>query len=420
MNLNDNDGQEDRQPTETTPAAPSSSFHPPPFLPDHELEESIVGLAPAYWAHVPLTIRDVHELKLWKGINCLLRPNATGSPSVLPLSKCALVGLVVAVEPRGLNGGVVYVIDDGTGMIDCLHWPDDNEALGLPSLTDAPQSNLLTVGTLVRIYGRIEVLAVSAQSTRRQGQQLHQHPFVDCIREIHASSVCNAREADGRPSIGTEDVECQHWKRCVDIPTKLLTSQDIIEKLGPDIAQQIARRESLPSADDSDGAWRVFGSRCTCNLAYKQHLLYCHCQATRESFDPDFQYRDALLNELINLEEKQSEKEPLRFQYKAVKTMSSLRELVMAMAPLASAEQTLVLGTFRALRKDGIFYLIDKESDTYLLISKRRVLEPYMETITSDDIERGPQRLQLRREPPPFLQQVPKTRLRYVRRCFKK
>ena len=42
-----------------------------------------------------------------------------------------------------------------------------------------------------------------------------------------------------------------------------------------------------------------------------------------------------------------------------------------------------------------------------------------MDLMLSNDIERGVQRMQLQREPPEFLEKVPKARLQYVRRKFK-
>ena len=383
-----------------------------------QLDESVVGLSPAYWSHVPLTIRQVEELRLLKGINCLFRNNdKTGTTDVVPLSKCELVGVVVAVEPRGLDGGVVYVIDDGTGLIDCLHW-QDNDDDGLLSLTQTePERNILTVGTFARIFGRIECAAISVASATHENS-----PLPTCIREIHATAVLDVRKSEGEPYIGGEDFESRHWKRCIEgiSPERLLPPETIINHLGADITQQITERISLPAVDDSDGSWRVFGSLCSCNLTYKQNLLYCHCQATQETLDPDLKYRDSLLRELIGLEQKQSDKVPLRFQFRTVKEISSLSELASSITSTPAFQQSLIQGTFRALRKDGIFYLLDAESDTYLFISKERVLEPYVETITSDDIERGAQRANLRREPPPFLQRVPKQRLQYVRRNFKR
>jgi len=390
------------------------------------IDETVVGLSPAFWSHVPLTIRQVHELRLVKGINCIVRKNnETGDTDVLPLSKCELVGVVVAVEPRGrLDAGAIYVIDDGTGLIDCLHWPDNDDD-GLPSLTQKePERNVLSVGTFARIFGRIECVAMgtATNGTAITNNDNTQFPLPSCIREIHATVVLDILKTEHEGCIGGEDFESRYWKRCIKgiSPEALLPPDAIIDHLGNDIAQQIADRTSLPAVDDTDGAWRVFGSLCPCNLTYKQHLLYCHCQATKEHLDPELQFRDCLLKELIELEQKQSDKEPLRFQFRTVKGISSLNDLSRSITSSSALQQSLVQSTFRALRKDGIFYLLDAESDTYLLISKERVLEPYIETITSDDIERGVQRAKLRRERPSFLQQVPKQRLQYVKRNFQR
>eukprot|EP00977_Amphora_coffeiformis_P016947 scaffold5373_cov147-Amphora_coffeaeformis.AAC.2 len=262
----------------------------------------------------------------------------------------------------------------------------------------------------------------AATTTSTTNKNCEDSPMATCIREIHATVVLDVLKTEGEGYIGQEDFESQHWKRCITgiSPELLLSPETIINHLGSDIAQQIDDRASLPAVDDSDGAWRVFGSLCACTLTYKQNLLYCHCQATQEPLDPDLKYRDCLLKELLDLEQKESDTEPLRFQFRTVKRISSLDELARSITSTPAFQRSLVQGTFRALRKDGIFYLLDAESDTYLLISKERVLDPYVETITSDDIERGVQRAKLRREPPTFLQQVPKQRLQYVKRNFKR
>ena len=380
-------------------------------------DPTVVGLSPAFWAHVPLTIRHVQELRLLNGFNCLIRKDpATDKATVLPLSKCELVGVIVAVESRGSTGGVIYVIDDGTGVIDCLHWPDDD---GLPSLTSLePESNILPVGTYARVFGRIECVAIGPKKDESIGYD----DRMDCIREIHASIVQDAIEIDGPPKLGEDDLETQHWKRSVKIlssPDMLLTSDDIIRLLGPEIAKQIEERATLPAADTSDGAWRVFGSQCLCELEYKYDLLYCHCQATRESLDPDFVYRDALLKELINLEQRQRDGEPLRFQFRTITNTPHLDDIAKSITNSTASQQSLILGTFRSLRKDGILFLLDPNSDTYMLISKERALESYIEIIASNDIERGLERAALRRDPPAFLQHVPKPRIQFVKRNFK-
>ena len=92
------------------------------------LDQCLVGLSPAYWAHVPLSIRQVHDLQLLQGINVLVQKRALSAETrLLPLSKCELLGIIVAVESRG--DSVLYVLDDGTGLIDCLYWMNPDELL---------------------------------------------------------------------------------------------------------------------------------------------------------------------------------------------------------------------------------------------------------------------------------------------------
>lgn len=380
------------------------------------VDEATVGLSPAYWAHVPMTIRQVQQLQ--GGWNVLHLPKPGGeytndSPkqqenddngrdnrasSTLALSKCSLVGLLVAVEPKG-DGNVAYVLDDGTGLIDVVYWGSDDadDDDGLPSLgNDKDDEPRLTVGTTVQVWGRIVAAAM-------QGKDV-------ALREIHASLLLPKTTTD----------ELQHWQRCVQIINdgSLTTSAEITQRLGHEIGQQIANRESLPSAD-SDGAWRVYGMHCQCtnnDLPYKDTLLYCHCVATREPMDPELRFRDALLSALLKREQEQSGptgNEPLRFQFH---NLSHLGLLVDNGQPPST---DLLRRTVGALRQDGIVHLLDEASDTYVLISKDRVLIPYMDLMLSNDIERVVQRMQLQREPPEFLEKVPKARLQYVRRKFK-
>eukprot|EP00531_Pseudo-nitzschia_arenysensis_P019755 CAMPEP_0116123018 /NCGR_PEP_ID=MMETSP0329-20121206/4524_1 /TAXON_ID=697910 /ORGANISM="Pseudo-nitzschia arenysensis, Strain B593" /LENGTH=131 /DNA_ID=CAMNT_0003616905 /DNA_START=190 /DNA_END=582 /DNA_ORIENTATION=+ len=86
-----------------------------------------------------MSVMDVHNLKLKDGIHWLERQRrrttnqeksalANDSKDCLstPVSKCLLVGhIVYAAERKG--GSKVYILDDGTGMIDCVHWSTDVE-----------------------------------------------------------------------------------------------------------------------------------------------------------------------------------------------------------------------------------------------------------------------------------------------------
>ena len=93
----------------------------------------------------------------------------SNSVSLLPVSKCQLTGVIVAVERRGSNRTIQFVLDDGTGLMDCLLW-EEHGLYELPSLLLSYQyggggsgmmmfeneSANLAVGTVVTVHGRIE------------------------------------------------------------------------------------------------------------------------------------------------------------------------------------------------------------------------------------------------------------------------
>ena len=215
----------------------------------------------------------------------------------------------------------------------------------------------------------------------------------------------------------------------------------VLELLGPIITARVAQGSDLPSSDDTYGAWRVFGTTCQCVVGYKDALLYCHCQATIEALDPHCIFRDEMLSTLLDMEKEvplvQSsntseskrmllcKEAHLEFQYKTLvndKHLAMMAEKVakQTVPHMTVNSQRLYINTFRALRKDGILYLIDRDADRYTLISKERVLEPYVRRIMSKDSVNilGRQMLQLDR--PPLLMNVPMCRLHYIKKILLK
>jgi hypothetical protein len=137
----------------------------------------------------------------------------------------------------------------------------------------------------------------------------------------------------------------------------------------------------------------------------------CHCHATPEPVDPDFVFRDFLLEKLICLEARVPAGEELRFQYHTIKedaevqsalTRTALIAVDTAGKPSLVSKERLYRGTFQCLRDDGILFLIHRPSDTYVLNSYSRVL--------SRDCRRRPL--------PDHLSKVPKVRLDLVRRMI--
>lgn len=387
----------------------------------HGAEHFLVGLSPTYWCHVPLSVHQLHHLQLINGINCLREEQAnynednsinissnnkniatTGNhhlgqkmhqrqvkteARLIPVSRCQLVGCIVAVERRRGNNGsgssVTYVLDDGTGLVDCLHYATDSEAYALPSLsslsssvldtlldemacqgepershTNRDDDGILSVGTVVRVFGRISCLAIldSSDSNNNNGNSalsgLAQKNGI--IREVHASSVepiaTSLSSSSARANPFSLDAETRHWQRLShqsqkdpvqsQSPPPLFQQQqvfnaiDVLKRLGPDIqSQALVQKASNPCGGDENDEKRsafqqLFGISCNCyndkndssiissarvsattitKRMIVEKLLYCHCQATPVRLDPTFAYRDALLLTLLEQEQRQQQ-----------------------------------------------------------------------------------------------------------------
>ena len=365
-----------------------------------------------------MAVMDVLNLKLKDGINWLEphrrnhseRPNDTKYDNEncllsTPVSKCLLVGhIVYASERKG--GSKVYVLDDGTGVIDCVHWSIDAEdPYHLPSLTasgeDNSKSKGFEVGEQVRIFGKIDCLAISSHND----QGVNKNSSNTVIREIQIRII--ERVEDYLVS------EAHHWMDfCRHTPTSLKTH---VEKLGPEIGIQILNRVNLPSVDDVSNAWRVFGANCNCKLAYMEELLYCHCQCTAEPLDPFYRFRDALLQMLLFLQSKEAKK--LEFNYKEIRGNTILQGVAMKEVAGENQERNvdrLFLKTFRALRIDGMIHLLDSNSDSYLLITRTWVLEP---VIRAQSKSGGGSFIQYEKVPR-YISRVHNERLRYIQRLL--
>lgn len=486
-------------------------------------EAFLVGISPTYWAHVPMLIRQVRQdLKLVHGVHCLLWKDTQNPPpdddnhdtvnmdhdeattvsrssplyKVIPISKCKLVGTIVCVERKG-NGSTLYVIDDGTGLMDCLHWEqDDDDGGALPSLTGREGSLLrlrLQPGVLVQVWGRIHCVATTTvaetatdpsvfllRTTSIVGSSndaaeaavegtcngnvppcsgVRATAVTGGVREIHVNRIAAVTATSRGKPWSLLDSESQHWLDCIQKQQSatLWNALDILPMLGPVIGQQVANLTNLPSADDTIGAWRLFGRHCTClpTSVIVRDLLYCHCIATPlpgNNMDLDFKYRDSLLEKLLLMEEAHSaallsfpalesnddpsvdEVRHLRFQYRMVVMDEQLNQIALqqiqsAMGiehqpsgqpeqqqPQQQHVQQLVRSTFRALRKDGILYLLDVDSDTYLLISRQCVLEPHLRRSMACSDASARTRFHANR--PLYLSAVPRARMQLVRRTL--
>jgi len=391
----------------------------------------VAGISPQYWSYVGMSVMDVSNLKLRDGLNWLPSP-PSNADFVSPVSKCLLVGYIVYVAERK-GGCMVYILDDGTGLIDCVNWPsniDSNaqDPYNLPSLAcpldDEEHRDIFQVGDLVRVFGKIECLASTTKSkttfaTTQEGKRRKGNTDDGCdetsiVREIHANII--------EPVENYGFSEAHHW-----IDSSRLDPVDIrscLDAVGPKIRLQIDNRVDLPAADDKLFSWRVFGVSCSCNLSYMEDLLYCHCQAKAEPMDPLYRFRDALLHKLLSMQSRMSER--LEFKYKQIINDADLQAV--ALKDFIAEERTdkkdtinkLFLKTFRALRCDGVVYLLDSDTDEYLLITRTKVLEPFirsqMEGVT--DSSKTMQHFVSYNKAPEFISRVHNERLLYIKRLL--
>lgn len=392
-------------------------------------EHFLIGLSPQYWAHTPMLVEQFHRLALVDGMDCILTTTQTPfNRKFIPVSKCTLVGVIVNVE-RKANGSTLYVLDDGTGMVDCLQWTD-HDHYQLPSLRSNNNHHLnhLAVGKLARVLGRIKVLAMGniREIISLPGKTWE---IRDAIREVHvnvmeAIDTLQHRGIDSGP-------ESLHWLKCIEFHKRcehqksingtdqiIRNGKDVLHLLGPSIGKAVLAKTDFPSAHDAIGAWKVFGTSCQCNLLYKDSLLYCHCQATIEPLDPHFLFRDAILMKLLE-KEAQSDNTCL-FLYQTILNDSDLGAVVSRILSEddVGKRRRLFVNTFAALRKDGLVHLNNTESDQYLLISREKVLEPFLVKTMDKSIDNMLQRSALLDDEPTFLHHVPKARLQYIKRCM--
>ena len=380
-------------------------------------EPFLVGIAPSFWAHVPMSVAAINDLKLINGIHCW---SCRGYH--IPVSKCVLVGCIVNATIRSSDESLLFVLDDGTGLIDCLVWDNDNvnNLFNLPCLGPHDQQNesrRFRIGDIVRVFGKIQCI------TNHGGNGSGRNPHI--VREIHSSLV--------ERTVSSSKEEAKHWKACVDMekamsadPTKF-NPLGYLKLLGPDITLQVKNGFHLPSADDALGEWRIFGPSCKCVLDYKAELLYCHCLAKVEPLDPELRFRDAILNHLLRVQKKHHSTK-LVFLYKTIKTNQNLREIASCVlsslghpkpgSKLQFLIDRLFLNTFRALRHDGVVHLENANSDKYLLMSRKWVMEPYVkfQMVSNKDNEQAKKFISI--EGIPHFSHVHRNRLRFIRRCL--
>ena len=378
------------------------------------LSHSIIALSSAYQEYNPLCINTLHSLVLLNGVDCILthtkhhqggcegKHHRNEEFHVLPIMRCVVVGIITYCHYRA-NGSVVLIVDDGSGHCDCIGWVDDEEM------------DRYQVGNLVKIQAAIKILSLAIKrSVKVQGKV---YEGWTCVRELRIHSTHMVTE---------KNEEILHWLHCLQFRHRIgIQPNDVayadVDRLNdadfqknimnipvlngvetfyllPEKEQQriLASRgmeDSFFEMDDDNCLYmRYYGRDCKCEMKYKDVLLYCHCLATREGLDPEFLFRDALLEKLTAMESSFQDKSGIRdeanktcrleFYYNSMyddhELQTVAKDIVHCTKDTVINLRRLYTNTFKHLRNDGVLCLLDVNKDIYLLMSKDNVLMPAM------------------------------------------
>lgn len=429
------------------------------------LSPCLVALSDTYHQYNPLFIVDIQSLVVLNGFDCIVtRSSSSNAIHLLPVSKCEIVGIVRYCQVKS-NGSVSLIIDDGSGMIDAIFWSD---------MHTLNENEPFTIGEAIRIRGNINVLSLHAKQIIHLDGKIYEGR--EGVREVYISSFQQVFDANE---------EISHWAMCLLFRKRLQNSIDgkngfNCSKLSETatcitnpmlivpVLNGLETYHLLPavvkdqlSLDESNlniyecRDWFVvkyYGRGCKCNHLYKDKLLYCHCLASKDDNDPDFMFRDAVLNTLLHLENilkldessssvnkygtvaseiiNKSMNVPscLKFEFSHLLRNQSLQLVANKVLETSKISNTsihrLFSSTFRCLRKDGVVYLQDQNNDTYLLLSADSVLIPTVKNqlISEEqlDFELGMSSLATNSQSfsklPNYMESLPYKKLQLIRR----
>lgn len=391
-----------------------------------DVDYRLIGLSPQYWSYTRLSVGDLTALPLINGVDCFIAPRESDKIAdlwhIFPLSRVLLRGIVTAIDRRP-NGCTLIVIDDGTGAIDCRCWEESlSSAFHLPALLPQHQASMnrnglrYDIGDSVEVMGKIKTLtagdassaAASTLSNNNTAQQLEVR--FGCVREVHATSVC----VIDKTQISITNAwngESVHWLKCINIEKEVTKTNNSTMKNGKEVLSLL--RDKISSSLLRDGDSTTIGRKnvlerqcCQTSQRFRQALFYCHCEATLETLDSTFTFRDAVLNHLLDCEselwhissclhqaatedcmdlygaEANSMLPPFLFTFQSICSdarLSSIARSLVSSTNLPDANmQRLFQKTFAAMSKDGLLSLYDPGEDLYLLVSCNRVLEPFL------------------------------------------
>ncbi|KAI8906215.1 hypothetical protein DFJ77DRAFT_543977 [Powellomyces hirtus] len=159
------------QPRSPRPIAPSSPTAPPP--PHLGKDHSLFGIDPLFWIHCKLSVDDVLTLRSHASIPDIYLLGCH------PLRKVEITGIIVGKEESSLL--IRYSVDDGTGIIPCVHWFPPEERY-------VSSRKTLPLGQLVQVAGRVSEFRAQRQITV-DAIAAERNPNVETLRWLEVAEL---------------------------------------------------------------------------------------------------------------------------------------------------------------------------------------------------------------------------------------
>ena len=372
-----------------------------------DVRTTTIGLSPQYWSYTPLLIGDLNDLLLLGGVDCMVVRSSGGQTKVLPVQNVLIFGVATSIVKRATH--TTISVDDGTGVVDVACWDDDSDdspqgnAFDLPPLL--PEHQRLKrrkcgfrVGDSLEVMGKIKTLT-AGEPASQPGLGAAR---CNCTREVVVKSIC----------ISTTDrwnAEALRWLTAMQFAKQadsIGTGGDVLSLCGDRIKSSVVLDGDMLVDRDF-----VVNRRC-CQTSRRTRLAfyYCHCEAKLESLDPTLFFRGALIDLLLEMESRESgvgcvsatedcldliglsesdqtTTPPLLFRYETVNKNEELSKIALDLVVSQNSTpddlvetnvQRLFRRTFAALVSNGLLCLFNQEEDIYLLVSRSRVVEPYL------------------------------------------
>ncbi|CAM9393581.1 unnamed protein product [Laminaria digitata] len=364
------------------------------------------GLNPLFWSYVKLFARDVHGLGTLDGIDDshVLHGKA--------IHRVEVLGMVVHVKPgatKMFGGYVKYIIDDGTGLLPCTQYDTtaSGERLHQGHRDRHDLGDLLLVrGKLKRFRGARELVIASARKPADPNEEtLHWLRCVELGKTVYAPRFRRSEYVDDelvasstqarvtRCDCGASYAEQVGYCRCVAAPLAL----------DPDFEFRDALLSRLAEKEES--------------LDPNEHLRFQFAKDVRD--DPSLKDAAARVVSVTrsartltggngagvaatgrlddaasrNLHETKERPPPPTTTTLDGSTRCSVRSDAgggVAKGPETAVSKAKVIKLLRAvmssLHRDGALHFADKARDVYLLLSRKRVLQPGVKTAC---LERG-------------------------------